>query len=166
MDYDRKSILTVLEIYNKSHRGILNVPAYDLILRMVNHICGILDMQNSLNFVIYLPRVLMDEYVRALRQSVEGFFSDYSYETYNVFDVDHDDPIYINLDWPPSDAVHAKRIRDLKYRISNHNHFYTQEELFILDGFARLIYEDTIEEVFEKETCIEIKRKGALLWNS
>ena len=58
------------------------------------------------------------------------------------------------------------RIRDLKYRIANHNHFYTQEELFILDGFARLIYEDTIEEVFENEKCIEVKRKGALLWNS
>ena len=104
MDYDRKSVLAVLEIYNKTCKGILNVPAYDLILRMVNHICGILDMQGSLSFAIYLPRVLMDEYVRALRQSVKGFFSDYSYETYNVFDVDHDDPIYINLDWPPSDA--------------------------------------------------------------
>lgn len=162
---DKKGLMTILSNYNKSCKGILNVPAYDLILRMVNYIYKILEIQND-NLAIYLPRVLMDEYVRALRQSVEGFFSDYSYETYNAFDIDKGDPIFINLDWPPADQVHLKRIRDFKYRISNHNHFYTQEELFILDEFARLIYNDLIENVFEKENCIEIKRKGALLWNS
>ena len=162
---DKKSVMTVLSNYSKSCKGILNVPAYDLILRMVNYICKILDVQSS-NFTIYLPRVLMDEYVRALRQSVEGFFSDYSYETYNAFDIDKNDPIHIDMDWPPRDSVHVKRFRDIKYRLANHEHFYTQEELFILDEFARLIYNDLIENAFETNNCIEIKRKGALLWNS
>lgn len=162
---DRKSLMTVLSNYSKSCKGILNVPAYDLTLRMVNYICKILDVHSD-NFTIYLPRVLMDEYVRALRQSVEGFFSDYSYETYNAFDIDNNDPAYKNMDWHPNNTVHLKRIRDFKYRIANHDHFYTQEELFILDEFARLIYNDLIENAFERNNCIEIKRKGALLWNS
>lgn len=162
---DRKSVMAVLSNYSKSCKGILNVPAYDLILRIVNYICKISDVHSN-DFAIYLPRVLMDEYVRALRQSVEGFFSDYSYETYNAFDIDNNDPIRKDMDWPPRDTVHLKRIRDFKYRLSNHEHFYTQEELFILDEFARLIYEDIIEDAFEEGNCIEIKRKGALLWNS